>query len=201
MSDVAPPRARPAARRDELLDAAAELFVEQGVVATTVADVTTRAGVAKGTFYLYFDTKAHLVAGLQERLADGMIALMADTLERAEEFDDYAAVVEDVVTRTVDYWCDHGDLVACLQAADWAEAADLVAAQDQRCVDLIEQGIHLGIDRGEVEVADPALSALMVFHGLHGATHQALVDAGAGVDRDRLAGACVEAVHRLLGIR
>lgn len=200
MSDAAPPRARPAARRDELLDAAAELFVEQGVVDTTVADVTARAGVAKGTFYLYFTTKAHLVAGLQERLADGMIAMMADILGRADEFDDYPAVVEDVVTRTVDYWCDHGDLVACLQSADWAEAADLVAAQDQRCVDLIEQGIRLGIERGDVDVADPTLSALMVFHGLHGATHQVLVDGGGSVDRDPLARACVEAVHRLLGI-
>ena len=48
------------ARPRELLDAALALFVEQGFAATKVEDVAKRAGVSKGTLFLYFATKEEL---------------------------------------------------------------------------------------------------------------------------------------------
>ncbi len=45
------------ARRQTLVDAAQGLFSENGYHATTVDDITRAAGVAKGTFYLYFTEK------------------------------------------------------------------------------------------------------------------------------------------------
>jgi AcrR family transcriptional regulator len=47
-------------RPQELLAAALELFVERGYAATRLEDVATRAGVSKGTLYLYFDGKESL---------------------------------------------------------------------------------------------------------------------------------------------
>jgi AcrR family transcriptional regulator len=48
------------ARPGEILDAALELFVEKGFAATRLEDVAQRAGVSKGTVYLYFDSKEDL---------------------------------------------------------------------------------------------------------------------------------------------
>ena len=48
------------ARPRELLDAALALFVEQGFAATKAEDVAKRAGVSKGTLFLYFATKEDL---------------------------------------------------------------------------------------------------------------------------------------------
>lgn len=57
----APKRARrKEARPGELLDAALELFVEKGFAATRVDDVAARAGVSKGTLFLYFSSKEEL---------------------------------------------------------------------------------------------------------------------------------------------
>jgi len=42
-------------RRAALLDAAAELFIKQGVEATTTDEIAAGAGVAKGTLYHYFN--------------------------------------------------------------------------------------------------------------------------------------------------
>ena len=57
-------RTRRAAARDErrqqLLDAAQRVFSQKGYHATTVDDITRAAGVAKGTFYLYFDEKREI---------------------------------------------------------------------------------------------------------------------------------------------
>lgn len=63
------------ARPQEVLAAALDLFVERGYAATRLDDVAARAGVSKGTLYLYFENKeelfkavvrAHLVSALAE---------------------------------------------------------------------------------------------------------------------------------------
>jgi AcrR family transcriptional regulator len=55
-SDPSAPRwaRRKEARPDEITDAALGLFVERGFAATRLEDVAARAGVSKGTVYLYF---------------------------------------------------------------------------------------------------------------------------------------------------
>jgi AcrR family transcriptional regulator len=62
MSSESKPRweRRKDARPQELLAAALDLFVERGYAATRLDDVATRAGVSKGTLYLYFANKEEL---------------------------------------------------------------------------------------------------------------------------------------------
>lgn len=55
-----PRRRRKEARPQELTAAAMEVFVEKGFAATRLDDVAARAGVSKGTLYLYFDSKEAL---------------------------------------------------------------------------------------------------------------------------------------------
>lgn len=53
-------RRRKDARPGEILDAALRLFGERGFAATRLDDVAARAGISKGTVYLYFPTKEDL---------------------------------------------------------------------------------------------------------------------------------------------
>lgn len=69
-----PPTQRRARRKEarpgELLDAALTLFVEKGYAATRVEEVAARAGVSKGTLFLYFPSKEELFkAVVRENLA------------------------------------------------------------------------------------------------------------------------------------
>jgi AcrR family transcriptional regulator len=62
------PRTKPPEeRREELMDAAQALFLEKGVVQTTIEQITVAAGVAKGTFYLHFYSKDDVLAALRNR--------------------------------------------------------------------------------------------------------------------------------------
>ena len=67
MDEVTQSRAEPRWERrkedrpGELAAAALELFVEKGCAATRLDDVAARAGVSKGTLYLYFDSKEALL--------------------------------------------------------------------------------------------------------------------------------------------
>ncbi|HET6228854.1 MAG TPA: TetR/AcrR family transcriptional regulator [Longimicrobiaceae bacterium] len=53
-------RRRAEARPGEILDAAMEMFVEKGFAATRMEEIAQRAGVTKGTVYLYYQSKEAL---------------------------------------------------------------------------------------------------------------------------------------------
>ena len=71
-----------AERKQQLLDAAARLFAEQGYAATRVVDIVEAAGVAKGLFYWYFENKEalfrELAAGIRRRLRRTQAAAIDD---------------------------------------------------------------------------------------------------------------------------
>ncbi|THF61757.1 TetR/AcrR family transcriptional regulator [Pseudothauera rhizosphaerae] len=66
----APRRRRKEARPQELTAAALSLFVEKGFAATRLDEVAARAGVSKGTLYLYFDSKEALFKAV---IAEGVV--------------------------------------------------------------------------------------------------------------------------------
>ncbi|MEM5475424.1 TetR/AcrR family transcriptional regulator [Pacificibacter sp. AS14] len=51
-------------RRDDIIQAALEAFDRDGFDAAKISDIADRAGVAKGTMYLYFGSKAELLKGV-----------------------------------------------------------------------------------------------------------------------------------------
>ena len=74
-------RKTPAQRRIELVDAAAEVFMEKGYAAATVADITSRAGSSHGTFYVYFDSKEDIF----DAVAQDRVMLAFDSVKECAE--------------------------------------------------------------------------------------------------------------------
>lgn len=76
MESATPPRRqrRKEARPSELTEAALDLFVEKGFAATRLEDVASRAGVSKGTLYLYFDSKEALFKAV---IQEGIVPVIA----------------------------------------------------------------------------------------------------------------------------
>jgi AcrR family transcriptional regulator len=71
----APRKRRKEARPSELLEAALHLFVEKGFAATRLEDVAARAGVSKGTLYLYYENKEALFKAV---IQEGIIPVIAE---------------------------------------------------------------------------------------------------------------------------
>lgn len=63
-------RKDPKTRKNELLEAAGELFLEEGYEDTSVNSIVESIGVSKGTFYYYFDSKKDVVDGLVEKISE-----------------------------------------------------------------------------------------------------------------------------------
>ncbi|QGU96028.1 TetR family transcriptional regulator [Clostridium bovifaecis] len=65
-------------RRNEILDAAGRLFSTKGYSKCTVNDILNAVGIAKGTFYYYFNSKEEVLDAIIERVTEIVV-------ERAEE--------------------------------------------------------------------------------------------------------------------
>jgi AcrR family transcriptional regulator len=74
-----------AARRDQIIAAAAECFARSGYHVTTMADIAAAAGVSKGTPYLYFPGKEALFIALYEEWDCGLAARVEAAAGRLPE--------------------------------------------------------------------------------------------------------------------
>ena len=72
------------ARPSELIAAALDLFVERGFAATKMDDIAAKAGVSKGTLYLYFDSKEALFKAVIEQ---GVLPLLDEGEMRLQRFE------------------------------------------------------------------------------------------------------------------
>lgn len=82
-------------RPQELLDAALQLFVERGFASTRMEEVAARAGVSKGTLYLYYESKAELLkAAIRERLSN---EIEAGALEVAQHVGSHGELLRNLL--------------------------------------------------------------------------------------------------------
>jgi len=68
-------------RKQQLLDAAADLFSSRGYANTRIIDICERAGVAKGLFYWYFDTKESLYAEMIRDMRKRLRRVQAEAMD------------------------------------------------------------------------------------------------------------------------
>ena len=74
---------RKEARPEEITAAALELFVERGFANTRLADVAERAGISKGTLYLYFANKEELFKAV---VREALVARLVEFRSQIEHF-------------------------------------------------------------------------------------------------------------------
>jgi AcrR family transcriptional regulator len=80
-------------RREDILKAAREVFKQDGYGKAHVAEIAQRAGVAKGTVYLYFQSKQAMLDALCDRYQE----MIADALLPALQNPDAHAAIKDAV--------------------------------------------------------------------------------------------------------
>src|SRR5208337_2823448 len=86
------------ARAPEILDAALACFAEKGFAATRMDDIAARAGITKGTIYLYFESKEAVFKALARQELGGRIA---EVTQRVDAFEGATADLLRAVLATI----------------------------------------------------------------------------------------------------
>jgi len=157
-------RRPPEVRRAQILDAAARVFVEKGPSAATIDDVAAEAGVAKGTVYLYFDSKDQLLADLGGRYMQGLVRSAERLVEEDDSgrlIDRFDSFLEEMANslfaeRELHHVLFHG-----------GPASEAEAMQEMR--ELIRRFVERGVASGEFKAKDVGFTADFLLQGLHGA--------------------------------
>ena len=136
--------------RQRVLDAAAELFAEEGLDAT-IEDIAHRAGVGKATVYRSFPTKEHLVAAIVIQ----RVRWFQERAEAAAERQDGFAAFEDLLVAAAEVQAGDRVLAGALAAApevpELAEARAAMRAALERVLDHARESGEL---RADTSVAD-----------------------------------------------
>ena len=154
------------ARRAELVSAAATVFAQRGVANTTVGDIVKDAGVAQGTFYLYFDSKDDAVLAVVERVADAIIENTTVRIEAASSAVDKLLSLRSVLSG-VDSEPEAAALTDLVHRPDNRILHDRLAEDmTLRLVPLLEAVVVQGVTEGVFSVEDTRAAAWFVLAGL-----------------------------------
>jgi len=165
-------RRRKEARPGEILESALDCFAERGFAATRLEDVAARAGVSKGTAYLYFKNKEELFKAVVR-------AYVVPTIEHIEAAVAGPGPAAEALERLFTDWVEkvHGARIGALPKLIIAEAGNfpelaLFYREEvvQRVLRSVTGLLRRGIDRGEFRAVDVERAALCVIAPLMLAT-------------------------------
>lgn len=163
-------------RRRQLIDAAINAFGEKGYHETQVADIIKEAGVARGTFYLYFKGKREIFDGIMQELFARVRAEVRSIPKEAvgEIPDQVRGNIERVIKRLL----DEPMLARILVNAP----AGLDPEQDERLrefygqlLDLIQRGLRQGQEMGFVRDGDYKVLAISLLGSIKEVLYQTLL--------------------------
>lgn len=152
---AAPRTPRGTATKEKLLRAAEQIFTELGYHDASIVKITEAAGVAMGTFYLYYNSKLEifeeLVEDLNRRVRRAMRAASADAPDRlAAERAGFRAFFE--------FTAQHPGLYRVIRQAEFVSPRAL-QAHYARIIDGYADGLRAAAARGEIAPVDPDVTA------------------------------------------
>lgn len=185
-----PPRRRlqPEARKREIVEAAERLLQSHGSQ-VRVEDVVREAGVAKGTFFLYFPTWDDLLESVRQRLVSGFDAAHPLPTE-VEGPVDWPGLVEDQATAFVDYTIARRQIGEAIFHSEFAQRRPLADNGVLR----ISAVIRAGQEAEAFGPVDPEPTARLMFAAIHEAA-DAVAD---GADRETVLAALRTLLRRAL---
>ena len=150
------------ARPPEILDAALAVFARKGFAATRLDDVAAKAGITKGTIYLYFDSKQALFEALARQSVGAQIDQVTAQLAN---FSGSSADLLRLVLTTMGHFAMTSDRIV-LPRLVLAEAANFPELAQFWRREVVDRGIGLmsgiierGIARGEFRRVEPQHAA------------------------------------------
>lgn len=162
-------------RHAQILDAARQVFARKGFADASMDEIAQKAGVGKGTLYLYYRSKQDLY---RASLREGLVALCAELERAVDRAPTLARVIETYVSTKVSYFERHLDFFR-LYLAEFGNALTGGAREDFRdlCfgqIDLLERAIIRTSQQRPAEGA-PRAAALTLFDLTRGVVHRRLL--------------------------
>ncbi len=171
-------------RRAQLLRAARKVFRARGYEGASVSEIVREAGVAQGTFYLYFPSKKDAAVSLLDGLMETMAQAVATAVESRTSFEDR---LESLIAAGFKVARKNADLfrLAFIGADETHPEMHSESPEHASFLRAITDLFRDAVDAGEMEAMDPEIAARLTIGLLQHAMIEAFVF-GEGEESDRL---------------
>lgn len=158
-----------------LMDAAEALFQSEKIQKVTVHEITNSAGVAKGTFYIYFESKDELVWQLIESRVEKLTELFADVPNLNHSTADINALIDFII----DFIKENKHFFELIHQAKFSSflGADTVERKYiNNWSNYLSQWIRMGVRLKRLDDLDPDFTAAYIVVSFHDFLERILLD-------------------------
>ena len=161
-------------RKEQILAAARAAFDEKGYENATVSDIVRRAGVAQGTFYLYFGSKRDALLELARRPMEEIAARTESAIATLTSFE---GTIRAAAQIAFEWGRPNMDLCRLMTQAEQSSSDSFESAavthRAPRMQGLIVSMFEQATDTGQMEAMDPEMAAVMFHRILSGGLAEA----------------------------
>ncbi len=173
-------------RREQLLRAARKVFREKGYNGATISDIVREAGVAQGTFYLYYSSKnavaTSLIEGVMERMAAAVESAMKSETSFEKKLESMIGASFQVARQNADIFA-----LAFIGADETHPEMHSESPEHTGFLNMATDLFSEAVGNGEMETMDPEIAARLVLGLLQHAIIEAFVSGeGEGDEPERL---------------
>lgn len=149
-------------KKNKLAEAAFDLFVNNGFKNTSIQEIVDKAGVAKGTFYLYFKDKYDLQEYLITLKSYELFHSALLYVDENQITDFYDRIIN-IIDYLIDRLNDNKELLEFIaKDLSWGVFGDRVASfMDNSSLELLDM-FKKGIDENNINIKNPDLTLYMI---------------------------------------
>lgn len=154
------------ATKKRILESAKLLFMKNGIHGTSVQEIVRGANVAKGTFYLYYETKEDVVLNFFE---DSMKMILGN-IEKIPLMDVSKESVNVLIDRIIDEVEKNMKMMKLLHEArfnDYFRPNQTTKILENSFIHYIRVWLKEGVKKGEIQIKDTDFYAVYIFTSIH----------------------------------
>lgn len=164
------------ARRKTILEAAKQIFFQQGFHAATMSRIAEAAELSKGSLYIYFPGKKELYFTI---LLDGLDILEKKLSKAVKGRKKWDQRLRRVCLAYYEFYCEHRNyfhIMILMQDGQIANGVsdplfEEIYSRGSLCLAYLVQNLQQGMEQGEIEAGDPAELATVLWGSLNGLIH------------------------------
>jgi len=151
----------------KIITAAKHEFSREGFSRATIEAITKRAGVGKGTFYLYFKTKEDVIKYMIDEMTDTVLETLDGAVKKlSAENLRFDAFFKQIILLTLREYIKLRDIMLIVVYTNYVISSELNAFRDRRLAEVkerVKRIFELGIKAGYIKKTDPeAVSAFLI---------------------------------------
>lgn len=161
--------------RNQIIEASEQLFMEKSVSKVTINDIVQRAGIAKGTFYLYFDSKETLVWNFIDTKLSGLNKYLAKLEVEGYEKED----IEKIISYIASFSKKHKTLIKLMHHVRFFSFIgfhNMESKSVNKWIEWLYIWLEKGRLKGELDIDNSRFMAYFLVVTLHEVLERAIIE-------------------------